>query len=102
MSATDQQSAALLISRRSNGGAATTRRCSYRTKASATVGALSQADGPSHNPVSPATRVSQGAADCLSANARMPAEGEALLAWMTAHEDRWRLAAAAATPDPVS
>ena len=30
--------------------------------------------------------------DCLSGNGRMPAEGEAALAWMLDHEDRWRAA----------
>ena len=35
--------------------------------------------------------VSQLTVDCLTGNGRMPAEGEALLEWMTTHEDRWRL-----------
>ena len=35
--------------------------------------------------------VSQLTLDCLTGNGRMPAEGEALLEWMTTHEDRWRL-----------
>lgn len=34
----------------------------------------------------------QTAVDCLTGNGRMPAEGEALLEWMTTHEDAWRLA----------
>jgi DNA-binding transcriptional ArsR family regulator len=34
---------------------------------------------------------SQIAVDCLSGNGRMPAEGEALLEWMTAEESSWRL-----------
>jgi DNA-binding transcriptional ArsR family regulator len=34
---------------------------------------------------------SQAAADCLTGNGRMPAEGEALLKWMTANESTWRL-----------
>ncbi len=34
---------------------------------------------------------SQAAADCLTGNGRMPAEGEALLQWMTENESRWRL-----------
>jgi DNA-binding transcriptional ArsR family regulator len=34
---------------------------------------------------------SQAAADCLTGNGRMPAEGEALLQWMTADESLWRL-----------
>ncbi len=38
---------------------------------------------------------SQVAVDCLSGNGRMPAEGEALLDWMAAHEDRWRAPALA-------
>jgi Transcriptional regulator, AbiEi antitoxin, Type IV TA system len=36
---------------------------------------------------------SQAAADCLTGNGRMPAEGQALLEWMTANEARWQLAA---------
>jgi hypothetical protein len=35
---------------------------------------------------------SQVAVDCLTGNGRMPAEGEALLEWMAAHEDAWRRA----------
>jgi hypothetical protein len=38
---------------------------------------------------------SQVVADCLSGPGRMPAEGEALLAWMVEDEDRWRLPALA-------
>jgi hypothetical protein len=34
---------------------------------------------------------SQAAVDCLTGTGRMPAEGEALLAWMTENEQRWRL-----------
>jgi DNA-binding transcriptional ArsR family regulator len=34
---------------------------------------------------------SQAAADCLTGNGRMPAEGQALLEWMTANEAAWRL-----------
>jgi len=34
--------------------------------------------------------VSQVAVDCLTGNGRMPAEGDALLDWMTANEERWR------------
>lgn len=30
-------------------------------------------------------------ADCLTGIGRMPAEGEAVLAWMTEDESRWRL-----------
>jgi len=33
---------------------------------------------------------SQVAADCLTGNGRMPAEGEALLEWMVDHEASWR------------
>lgn len=33
---------------------------------------------------------SQVVVDCLTGNGRMPAEGEALLAWMTEHEPSWR------------
>jgi hypothetical protein len=35
---------------------------------------------------------SQAAADCLTGTGRMPSEGEALVTWMTANEDRWRAA----------
>ena len=34
--------------------------------------------------------MSQVALDCLAGNGRMPAEGEALLEWMTANESSWR------------
>jgi hypothetical protein len=34
--------------------------------------------------------VSQVAVDCLTGNGRMPAEGEAVLKWMTANESAWR------------
>lgn len=34
---------------------------------------------------------SQVAVDCLTGNGRMPAEGEAVLRWMTEHEALWRL-----------
>ena len=34
---------------------------------------------------------SQVAIDCLTGNGRMPAEGEAVLQWMPAHEANWRL-----------
>lgn len=33
---------------------------------------------------------SQVVVDCLTGNGRMPAEGEALLEWMVANEERWR------------
>ena len=33
---------------------------------------------------------SQVAVDCLTGTGRMPAEGEAVLTWMSEHEDRWR------------
>jgi len=36
---------------------------------------------------------SQVAVDCLTGNGRMPAEGEALLTWMTGNESTWRLPA---------
>lgn len=39
--------------------------------------------------------VAQAALDCLRGNARMPAEGEALLAWMRKNEPRWRTGALA-------
>jgi hypothetical protein len=34
---------------------------------------------------------SQAAVDCLTGAGRMPAEGEALIAWMVENESRWRL-----------
>jgi len=34
---------------------------------------------------------SQAVVDCLTGNGRMPAEGDALLEWMTKDESRWRL-----------
>jgi hypothetical protein len=34
---------------------------------------------------------SQAAVDCLTGTGRMPAEGEALIAWMSENEPRWRL-----------
>ncbi len=34
---------------------------------------------------------SQAAVDCLTGNGRMPAEGEALIAWMKENKPRWRL-----------
>jgi hypothetical protein len=34
---------------------------------------------------------SQAAADCLTGNGRMPAEGDAVLQWMTENESLWRL-----------
>jgi hypothetical protein len=34
---------------------------------------------------------SQVAVDCLTGNGRMPAEGEAVLEWMAANEEQWRL-----------
>jgi hypothetical protein len=42
---------------------------------------------------------SQVVVDCLSGNGRMPAEGEAVLAWMIEHEDQWRMAS---LPDAAS
>jgi hypothetical protein len=38
---------------------------------------------------------SQAAVDCLTGTGRMPAEGEALIAWMTENESRWRLSSIA-------
>lgn len=46
--------------------------------------AVEKADGVPY--VSPI----QVAMDCLTGNARMPAEGEALIDWMRANEERWR------------
>lgn len=40
---------------------------------------------------------SQAAIDCLTGNGRMPAEGEALVGWMTQNEDTWRLSVLSAT-----
>jgi hypothetical protein len=45
---------------------------------------------------------SQVAVDCLTGNGRMPAEGEALLTWMTEHEDRWRERTLASPQAPPS
>lgn len=39
----------------------------------------------------PTVAPSQLAVDCLTGNGRMPAEGEAILAWMTEHETEWRI-----------
>ncbi|MHB8463354.1 MAG: MarR family transcriptional regulator [Acidimicrobiales bacterium] len=39
----------------------------------------------------PNASVAQTALDCLTGNARMPAEGEALLTWMHKNEARWRV-----------
>lgn len=41
---------------------------------------------------------SQVALDCLTGNGRMPAEGEALLAWMAENESRWRLSSISEVP----
>jgi hypothetical protein len=38
---------------------------------------------------------SQAAVDCLTGTGRMPAEGEALIAWMAESEPRWRLSSIA-------
>jgi hypothetical protein len=35
--------------------------------------------------------LSQAAVDCLTGTGRMPAEGEALIAWMAENEATWRL-----------
>lgn len=43
---------------------------------------------------------SQAAADCLTGNGRMPAEGQALLEWMTANESTWRLSELPKEPTP--
>lgn len=37
------------------------------------------------------TAASQTAADCMTGNGRMPAEGEAVLSWMQQDDTRWRL-----------
>ena len=42
---------------------------------------------------------SQVAVDCLAGNGRMPAEGEALLTWMTDNESAWRLPVLPKDPD---
>lgn len=39
----------------------------------------------------PTVAPSQLAVDCLTGTGRMPAEGEALLAWMSEHETEWRI-----------
>lgn len=41
---------------------------------------------------------SQVAVDCLTGNGRMPAEGEALLRWMTEDQSRWRAASLQQAP----
>ncbi len=46
----------------------------------------------------PNVSVAQAALDCLTGNARMPAEGEALLTWMRKNEARWRTGILAARP----
>lgn len=45
---------------------------------------------------------SQAAVDCLTGNGRMPAEGDALVAWMTENEDRWRLPSLPEPPAPAT
>lgn len=45
---------------------------------------------------------SQVAIDCLSGSGRMPAEGEAVIEWMLANEDRWRLPNIIALIDPAA
>lgn len=45
--------------------------------------------------------VAQLAADCLTGMGRMPAEGEALVKWMAADENRWRASSFDAVVDPV-
>lgn len=49
-------------------------------------------DRPHHERVDgvPIVGLSQLVLDCLSGPGRLPAEGEALLEWMTNHEDEWR------------
>lgn len=47
----------------------------------------------SREPAATYVAPSQVAVDCLTGNGRMPAEGDALLAWMTDNEDSWRLTA---------
>jgi len=44
----------------------------------------------------PNVSIVQAALDCLTGNARMPAEGGALLTWMGKNEARWRTGALAA------
>ena len=39
----------------------------------------------------PTVAPSQLAVDCLTGNGRMPAEGEAVLAWMAEHAAEWRI-----------
>jgi hypothetical protein len=43
---------------------------------------------------------SQVAADCLTGTGRMPAEGQALLAWMSANEALWRVPSLTALTEP--
>jgi len=44
---------------------------------------------------------SQAAVDCLTGNGRMPAEGDALVQWMTGNEETWRLATLPAREAPA-
>ena len=46
--------------------------------------------------------VSQTAADCLTGNGRMPAEGDALTTWMEENEEQWRLPSISALSDTSS
>jgi len=45
--------------------------------------------------------VAQLAADCLSGMGRMPAEGEAVVKWMTTDENRWRASSFDEVVSPV-
>lgn len=45
-----------------------------------------------------AVRVSQLTLDCLTGNGRMPAEGEALLEWMSSSESTWRISSIESGP----
>jgi hypothetical protein len=46
--------------------------------------------------------VTQLAADCLTGMGRMPAEGQALVEWMRANEQRWRAEAFDSSPTPLA
>lgn len=49
----------------------------------------------------PAVACAQAALDCLAGPGRMPAEGEALMDWMAANEERWRLPSLGAAVGPT-
>jgi hypothetical protein len=52
-------------------------------------------------PTVPLVACTQLVLDCLTGPGRMPAEGEALLAWMAEKESSWRLGSLADLPEPA-